>query len=96
MKPMFSGSVSASSEPFRSGMPSKLTAKITSVARPHSISSTSSTKPKMASCPVRVSQASSESPKSGFSPCSSRWLARYSPRHRNGPISRKPADSAIT
>jgi hypothetical protein len=49
-------------------MPSKLTANTTSVARPHSISSTSSTKPKIASVPVRVSQASSESPKSGFSP----------------------------
>jgi hypothetical protein len=94
MKPMLSGSSSAISEPLKSGMPSKLTAKITSVARPHSISSTSSTKPKMPSCAVRVSQASSESPKSGFSPASSRWLVRYRPRHRNGPISRKPADNA--
>jgi hypothetical protein len=48
MKPRFSGSSSARSEPFRSGMPSKLTAKITIAARPHNISSTSSTKPKMA------------------------------------------------
>ena len=71
MKPMFSGSSSASSEPLKSGMPSKLTANTTSEARPHSISSTSSTKPKIASVPVRVSQASSESPKSGVSPRSS-------------------------
>ena len=50
MKLMFSGSSSASSEPLKSGMPSKVTAKTTSVARAQTISSTSSTKPKMASC----------------------------------------------
>ncbi len=55
-------------------MPSKLTAKMTSVARPHNISSTSSTKPKMASGPRRDSKASSEPAKSGFSPRSSARL----------------------
>jgi hypothetical protein len=73
MKPMFSGSSRASSEPLKSGMPSKLTANTTSVARPQSISSTSSTKPKMPSVPERVdSKASSDPPKSGRSPRSSR------------------------
>ena len=96
MKLMFSGSSSASSEPLKSGMPSKVTAKTTSVARAQTISSTSSTKPKMASWPVRVCQASSESPQSTFSPFSSRWLVRYMPRHSAGPVSRKPPDSPST
>jgi hypothetical protein len=96
MKPRFSGSSSASSEPLKSGMPSKLTAKITSVARPHSISRMSSTKPKMASCRCACPRpaASRRSRASRRPP--SRWLARYRPRHRKGPTSRKPADSAST
>ena len=95
MKGTLSGDSKAGSEPLKSGMPSKLTANSTSVTRPQSSSSTRSTKPKMASCPVRVSKANSESAKPGLSPCSSRWLTRYRPRQRKGPISRKPADSAI-
>ncbi len=41
MKGSLSGDSSAISEPLKSGMPSKLTAKTTNVARPHNISSTS-------------------------------------------------------
>jgi hypothetical protein len=94
VKPRFSGSSKARSEPLRSGIPSKLTAKITIAARPQSISSTSSTKPKMAICPMCASQAVSESPKSGARPRSRHIDTWYSPMHRNGPTSRKPADIA--
>ncbi len=93
MKPRLAGSSSAITEPRKSGMPSKLTANRTIAARPHSISSTSRTTPKIASVPVRVCQASSESPKSGRWPRSSRMLVWYMPRQRNGPTSRKLAAS---
>ena len=94
MNSMFSGLNSAISEPLKSGMPSKLSAKITSVERAQTISSTSSTKPKIAIWPMCSSQAVSESPRSGRSPRSSRWLTWYMPMHMNGPTSRKPPDSA--
>ena len=94
MNSVFSGSTSLSSEPLKSGMPSKLSAKTTSDARAQTISSTSSTAPKIAIVPIFVSQAVSESPRSGRSPRSSLRLTSYRPRHRNGPTSRKPALSA--
>jgi hypothetical protein len=92
MKLRLSGSSKAISEPLKSGMPSKLSAKTTSDARPQSISSTSSTKPKIASVPLRVFHAMSEAPRVGRSPRSSARLTWYRPRHSKGPISRKPAD----
>ena len=94
MNPMLAGFSSASSDPLKSGMPLKLSANTISEVRPQSISTISSTPPKMPMVLIRVFQAVSEEMKSGRSPASSRRLTSYRPRHMNGPISRKPALNA--
>ena len=80
-----------------SGMVVKLTANTTSAARPHSISKISNTPAKIAIVPRVGRQASNDARSDG------RWLwvcmallASYKPRHKNGPISKKPALSAKT